>query len=179
MPLSVETTSQLCLAPLGALSMFLNSPVPDCLSTLLSYCLVLGVLWVCSQSCVNFGAAEIQGPRSLLAAALERSFACHAFWLLSGAPAPGRRVYADISGPSFAPPSSFGGISGPGFHDRPGKPAGTRTPAHTARLRVKGVDTGLTEIGGRDPLRHRRSRASPLSLRHAPHRPLCRVFCPE
>ena len=59
--LSVETTSQLCLAPLGALSIS-DSSVPDCLSTLPSYCLVLGVLWVCSQSCVNFGAAEIQGP---------------------------------------------------------------------------------------------------------------------
>ena len=27
---------------------------------------------------------------------------------------------------------------------------------------IKGVDAGLTEIEGRDPLRHRRSRASPL-----------------
>ena len=87
--------SQLCLAPLGALSMFLNLPVPDCLSILPSYCPVLGVLWVCSQSCVNFGAAEIQGPRSLLAAALERALLHVALCLLSGAPALGRRVSAD------------------------------------------------------------------------------------
>ena len=40
--------------------------------------------------------------------------------------------------------------------------------------RCTGEGRELTEIGGRDPLRHRRSRASPLWGRgHTPHRPLC------
>ena len=34
--------------------------------------------------------------------------------------------------------------------------------ASTAILVLKGVDAGLNKIGGRDPPRHRRSRASPL-----------------
>ena len=49
--------------------------VPDCLSTLPSYCLVLGVLWVCSQSCVNFGGAEIQGPSVSFDRGVRESFA--------------------------------------------------------------------------------------------------------
>ena len=35
---------------------------------------------------------------------------------------------------------------------------------------VKGVDAGLNIIGGRDPPRHRRSRASPLRRLHGPYR---------
>ena len=35
---------------------------------------------------------------------------------------------------------------------------------------------GKADIEGRDPLRHRRSRASPLSLRHAPHPVRCAAF---
>ena len=33
---------------------------------------------------------------------------------------------------------------------------------HRKAHRIKGKDRELTEIGGRDPLRHRRSRASPV-----------------
>ena len=52
----------------------------------------------------------------------------------------------------------------------------TRTCGHVRRVElqlalhvhVEGVDAELTEIGGRDPPRHRRSRASPLRQWHAP-----------
>ena len=47
------------------------------------------------------------------------------------------------------------------------------------RSGVEGVDAELTEIGGRDPLRHRRSRASPLRQWHAPRSGACHCLCPE
>ena len=44
---------------------------------------------------------------------------------------------------------------------------------------VKGVDAGLNKIGGRDPLRHRRSRASPLRRVYDRGSCACTRLCPE
>ena len=44
---------------------------------------------------------------------------------------------------------------------------------------LKGVDAGLNKIEGRDPLRHRRSRASPLRRLHDRGSCACSRLCPE
>ena len=53
--------------------------------------------------------------------------------------------------------------------------------AHTEShsLKLEGVDAELTEIGGRDPLRHRRSRASPLRRVYDRGSCACTRLCPE
>ena len=56
-------------------------------------------------------------------------------------------------------------------------PAGDPSPVPCRTL--KGVDAGLTEIEGRDPLRHRRSRASPLRRPHDRSSCACGRLCPE
>ena len=94
-------------------------------------------------------------------------------YLGAGRPAPSRNYFCATMWVSIYPSHNTGG------HGRETNWRAQPSLVGREREGSKGVDAGLTQIEGRDPPRHRRSRASPLRRVYDRGSCACTRLCPE